>query len=358
MFVDEAEISVKGGSGGRGCVSFRREKYIPKGGPDGGDGGRGGDVVFVADQNVNTLMDFRGAHHWNAKDGEPGRGKQQYGLAAPDLEVRVPPGTLVYDKDSGELVVDLAPNARFIVAKGGRGGFGNEHFKTSTNQAPKSGTPGEPGESRKLKLELKLIADVGIVGMPNAGKSTLLSAISDAKPKIANYPFTTLVPQLGIAELDPKRRLVFADIPGLIEGAAEGAGLGHEFLRHIERTRVLVHLLDIDPPDESTPAENYKAIREELARYSALLADKPELIALNKADLLDDDDAKKKVAAFRKAMKIGHKEKVLLISAATNSGTRELLEAVWSMLRPKVDNWKPVVAKTPKTKKPKPANNK
>jgi GTP-binding protein len=358
MFVDEADITVKAGNGGRGCVSFRREKYIPKGGPDGGDGGRGGDVVLVADQNINTLLDFRGRPTWAAKNGEPGRGKQQYGLAAEDLEIHVPPGTLVYDRETRELMVDLAPGARFVVAKGGKGGVGNEHFKTSFNQAPKNAEPGEPGESRQLHLELKLIADVGIVGLPNAGKSTLLSSISDARPKIADYPFTTLVPQLGIAELDPKRRIVFADIPGLIEGAAEGTGLGHAFLKHIERTKILVHLLDIQPPDESEPWTNYETIRAELEKYSPTLAEKPELIVLNKSDVLDETDAKKRVTALKKKLKLGRTDTVLLISAATRVGTRDLLEHVWKMLRPKVDNWNAKVVAAPKVKKPKPSKNK
>lgn len=341
MFVDEADIVVKGGDGGRGCVSFRREKYVPKGGPDGGDGGRGGDVVFLADPNSNTLMDFRGAHHWSAPNGEPGRGKQQFGLAGQDLIINVPPGTLVFDRETHELIADMTPaGARTIIAKGGRGGHGNEHYKTSTNQAPKNATPGEPGEKRSLHLELKLIADIGIVGLPNAGKSTLLSVISDARPKIADYPFTTLVPQLGIAELDTRRRLVFADIPGLIEGAAEGAGLGHEFLRHIERTRALVHLIDLDPPDGVAPAKAYRSIRAELKQYSKSLSDKPELIALNKADLLDPAEVKKRVSAFKRSLKLTAKDPVLVISAATRSGTRELLESAWTLLSPEVTNWK------------------
>jgi GTP-binding protein len=358
MFVDEAEITVKAGDGGRGCVSFRREKYIPKGGPDGGDGGRGGDVVFVSDPNVNTLFDFQGKHHWTAPSGEPGRGKQQYGLAGEDLIVRVPPGTLVFDKATGDLVVDMGPGMRHVIAKGGRGGVGNEHFKTSFNQAPKHAEPGEPGEKRQLRLELKLIADVGIVGMPNAGKSTLLSVVSDARPKIADYPFTTLIPQLGIAALDDTRRLVFADIPGLIEGAAGGAGLGHEFLRHVERTRLLVHVLDIQPPDGSTPADNYRTIRDELETYSSVLAEKPELIVLNKADVLDDAAATKAVKSFRSTLKLGRSDTVLAISAATRAGTRELLESVWKRLKPKTDNWQPVVSPVAKVRKPKPAKNK
>jgi len=343
VFIDEAEITVQAGNGGPGCVSFRREKYIPKGGPAGGDGGRGGDVVMVADENINTLFDFSGQHHWNAQSGEPGRGKQQYGLTGQDLIIRVPPGTLVYDHATHELVVDLSPNgAKFVIAKGGKGGFGNEHYKSPTNQAPKSAGPGEPGERRRLKLELKLIADIGIVGLPNAGKSTLLSAISDAKPKIANYPFTTLAPQLGIAALDGQRRLVFADIPGLIEGAAEGAGLGHEFLRHVERTKAIVHLVDIAPNDGSDPAENYRMIRGELAKYSLVLAEKPEIIALNKVDLLDAEELAERAGAFSRTLKLGHSEPLVMLSAATGQGTRELLERAWTTLRPKVESWKAV----------------
>lgn len=339
MFVDEAKITVKAGDGGNGAVSFRRESKVPKGGPDGGDGGNGGDVVFVADQNINTLLDFSGRPLWAAQNGESGGHKQQSGLAGQDLVIRVPPGTLVYDAEAGELIVDLGPDERHIVAKGGKGGRGNDRFKTSTNQTPRTAELGVPGERKLVRMELKLIADVGIVGLPNAGKSTLLSAISDARPKIADYPFTTLVPQLGIAELDTMRRLVFADIPGLIEGAAEGAGLGHEFLKHIERTKVLVHLVDIAPSDGSDPAQNYHLIRDELSRYSTILAEKREMIALNKVELLDEDELKTAVKAFRKALKLGRSEQVLLVSAATQGGTRELLEAAWRMLKPKVEKW-------------------
>lgn len=339
MFIDLAIIEVIAGNGGNGSSSFRREKYIPKGGPDGGDGGDGGDVIFAADNNVNTLFEFSHKHRWLAKHGEDGRRKQQFGLAAQDLVIPVPPGTLVYDKETNQLLADLGPGQRTIIAKGGKGGRGNEQFKTSTNQAPKEAEQGQPGERKKLRLELKLIADVGIVGLPNAGKSTLLSAITQARPKIANYPFTTLSPQLGIALLDQERRLVFADIPGLIEGAADGAGLGHEFLRHIERTRVLVHLLDICPPDETTPAQNYQTIRAELSQYSPALAEKPELIVLNKTDLLDQDELKKALRDFRKALKLGHADTVLMISAAAQQGTGELLESVWQLARPKVEKW-------------------
>jgi GTP-binding protein len=339
MFVDRATITVKAGDGGNGCVSFRREKYIPKGGPDGGDGGDGGDVVLQADENYNTLLDFQGRPEWKAKSGDAGRFKQQYGLAGDDLIIRVPPGTMVFNDETGELMVDLGPGQSHIIAKGGKGGRGNDRFKTSTNQTPRTAEPGELGEKFRIRMELKLIADVGIVGLPNAGKSTLLSVITDAHPKIADYPFTTLVPQLGIAELDQKRRLVIADIPGLIEGAADGHGLGHEFLRHVERTRVLVHLVDIAPADESDPVANYKLIREELSRYSTLLAEKPELIVLNKADLLDEDELKAASGRFKKELKLGRSEPLLVISGATRTGVRELLEQLWTIVRPKVDNW-------------------
>jgi GTP-binding protein len=341
VFIDEAVITVKAGDGGKGCVSFRREKYIPKGGPDGGNGGDGGNVVFVADENVNTLLDFRGTHHWRAQSGEAGRSKQQSGLAGQDLVIKVPPGTMIFDATNDELLADLGHGAQAVIARGGKGGWGNEHFKSSINQAPKTADPGEPGEQKRLRLELKLIADVGLIGMPNAGKSTLLSTLTAARPKIADYPFTTLVPQLGIAELGPERRLVIADIPGLIEGASKGAGLGHEFLRHVERTRVLVHLLDAAPTDGSNPADNYRTIRAELAGYSPMLAEKDELIVLNKIDLLPEGEVKAAVARLRADLQLGRDDEVLAISGATHAGTRELLETLWSLLRPKVENWKP-----------------
>lgn len=340
VFIDEAVITVKAGDGGKGSVSFRREKYVPKGGPDGGNGGHGGHVIFVADENVNTLLDFRGNPTWKAQPGENGRPKQQSGLAGQDLIIKVPPGTVITDLDTDEILADLAPGEQAVIAKGGRGGWGNEHFKSPTNQAPKTADPGEPGEQRRVRLELKLMADVGLVGLPNAGKSTLLSVLTAARPKIADYPFTTLVPQLGIAELDAKRRLVVADIPGLIEGASQGAGLGHEFLRHIERTRVLVHLLDAAPIDGSTPAANYRMIRAELAGYSPLLAEKEELIVLNKTDLLDPEEAKSAIPRLRADLQLGRDQEVMAISGATKHGTRDLLEKLWTMLQPKVDNWK------------------
>ncbi len=335
MFVDRAVISVRAGNGGAGKVSFRREKYIPKGGPDGGNGGDGGSVFAVADENVHTLLDFRGAHHWEAKDGDPGGSKDCSGLKGQDRMLRLPAGTLLFNDESGALIADLGPGDRVVVAKGGRGGFGNAHFRSSTNQTPRRAEPGEPGERVPLRLELKLIADVGVIGLPNAGKSTLLAAVTRATPKIADYPFTTLSPQLGIAELDAERRIVIADIPGLIEGAASGAGLGHDFLRHIERTRVLVHLLDAAPLDGSDPAANYQTVRAELAAYSSLLAEKPEIIALNKVDLVGEEERADLTAELRRKLKLGAREEVLALSGATRLGTRELLERLWEMLHPK-----------------------
>lgn len=345
MFVDQAIITVRAGHGGPGCIAFRREKAAPKGGPNGGDGGNGGSVVFAADDGLHTLYDFRGIPLWAAKDGEPGYGKQCHGANAPDLVIRLPAGTLIFNHKTGELLHDLAPGGTFVVAKGGRGGWGNEHFKSSTNQVPRKSTPGGDGEEFEIRFELKLIADVGFVGMPNAGKSTLLKALTRANPKIGNYPFTTLSPQLGITEIDPARKLVLADIPGLIEGAAQGAGLGHDFLRHIERTRVIVHMLDVAPADESDPAANYKTIRKELGDYSNELADKPELIALNKMDLLPDAAARTKaVKKLCKALKL-KPEIVVELSGATGQGTKVLLERLWVMLHPGVqglEGWKPV----------------
>jgi len=336
VFVDQAIITVQAGNGGDGCLSFYRAKYLPKGGPDGGDGGNGGSVIAEADPHTSTLLDFRGTHHWTARNGEPGRGSQQYGAYADDLVIRVPPGTLIYNDSSGELVADVNAGDRVVIAKGGKGGFGNEHYKSSTNQAPRNTTQGVPGERKQIRLELKLIADAGFIGLPNAGKSTLLSTISKARPKIADYPFTTLSPQLGIAELDSGRRLVCADIPGLIEGAAEGAGLGHDFLRHIERTRVLVHLLDSTGGPAGTPAECYKVIRKELADYSQELAEKPELIVLSKTDLvLDGPD--QAVRDLRSELRLGHDAQVIPVSSAVGDGVRELLEATWAVVHPVED---------------------
>lgn len=337
VFVDRAVITVRAGAGGPGKVSFRREKYIPKGGPDGGDGGRGGDVIVVADEGLSTLYDFRHQVVWAARDGEPGGSSQMAGKDAPPLEIRLPPGTLIFDDQTGELVHDLKPGDRVVVARGGNGGFGNEHYKTSTDQTPKHAHPGFPGEERRLRLELKLIADVGIVGLPNAGKSSLLAALTRAHPKIADYPFTTLAPQLGIAELDPSRRIVLADIPGLIEGAARGAGLGHDFLRHIERTRVIVHLLDAVPLDGSDPADNYRTIRRELSQYSSALAEKPELVALNKIDLLPPEEVASLARRLARELDLDPRENVMTISAAAGTNLRPLLERLWAMLHPRAE---------------------
>jgi GTP-binding protein len=336
MLIDSAVIFVRGGKGGDGVVSFRREKYIPKGGPDGGDGGNGGSVFFVAKPGVDTLLDMVGRHHWYAVDGENGSGRCSTGKTGADLIINVPPGTVVYDNDTGELIEDLdTPGKTLLVAKGGIGGFGNDHFKDSINQAPRHATPGTPAEERWIRLELKLIADVGLVGKPNAGKSTLLSRISAARPKIADYPFTTLEPQLGIAALDSERRLVVADLPGLIEGASEGHGLGHEFLRHIERTRIIVHVMEIEPTDNSDPIENYHVIRRELEQYSPILADKPEIIALSKLDMMQtEEDRATAVELIEKALD----RKVVPISAASGLGLRDLLEACWVRVKKPADD--------------------
>ena len=327
MFIDEAEIEVFAGKGGNGCVSMRREKYIPQGGPDGGDGGDGGSVYLEATDGVDTLLDMVGRHHWRAGNGGPGMGKKKAGKDGEDLIIRLPPGTLVYDRSTGLLLADLTPAGRKVcVAEGGRGGRGNVHFTTSVRQAPDFAEPGKPGQIRQLKLQLRLIADVGLIGMPNAGKSTLLSRISAARPKIADYPFTTLVPQLGIAELDADRRLVIADIPGLIEGAHEGAGLGLDFLRHIERTRVIVHLVDIQPISGPSPIAAYHAIRTELKAYSPKLAAKPEILVANKMDLTGAPEA---LADLRSALP---GKQIYAISAATGTGLRPLLEALWQQV--------------------------
>jgi GTP-binding protein len=321
---------VKAGKGGDGALSMMREAYAPKGGPDGGDGGRGGSIFLRAEAGVDTLLDMAGRHHWKADSGANGSGKSRTGKSAEDFYIRVPPGTLIYDEDTGELLCDLDEAGKvYLAGKGGAGGFGNEHYKNATNQAPRTFTFGEPGEERTLRLELKLIADVGLVGKPNAGKSTLLSRLSKATPKIADYPFTTLEPQLGIAELSDLRRLVIADIPGLIEGAHEGAGLGHDFLRHVERTRILVHVLEIEPTDGSNPLENYRVIREELEAHSPELAAKPELIVLSKMDLLGTDEDRE-VAAELVEPELG--KKVRLVSSASGLGCVELLEACYTEL--------------------------
>ena len=342
MFVDTAEITVHAGDGGNGCVSFRREKFIPKGGPDGGDGGHGGSVILEVDPEANTLLDFAGKHHWRAERGQHGKGARRTGKSGSDLLVRVPPGTEVFDTGLEDVhgvagnvrVADLTqPGQRVTIAEGGRGGAGNHRFKSSTNQAPRQHTDGTPGQQRHLRLELRLIADVGLAGFPNAGKSTLLSAVSDARPKVADYPFTTLAPKLGIAELDTERRLVIADIPGLIEGASDGAGLGHDFLRHVERCRAVLHVVDLAPPDGGDPVEAYRAIRRELAAFSPRLAEKPRVIAGNKTDLVEDVEAA--IAPLRDA---AEGAVVIPISGATRGNLEALLEALWTTVHPPLDS--------------------
>ncbi|HEX7340174.1 MAG TPA: Obg family GTPase CgtA, partial [Rhodanobacteraceae bacterium] len=289
-FVDEAHIQVKAGDGGNGCVSFRREKYIPKGGPDGGDGGRGGSVWLVGDEGLNTLIDFRHQRHFRAERGQDGMGSDRYGKGGEDLEVRVPIGTVVTQVDTGEVIGDVTRQGqRLKVAQGGKGGLGNIHFKSSINRAPRQATQGTPGDERELTLELKLLADVGLVGFPNAGKSTLVNAVSAATPRIADYPFTTLHPSLGVVRSGPDSSFVIADIPGLIEGAADGAGLGVQFLRHVARTSLLLHVVDVAPIDGSDPAEQVRIIARELEQFDAELAGRPRWLVLNKADMLADD---------------------------------------------------------------------
>jgi GTPase len=327
-FVDEATIEVLAGDGGNGSASFRREKFVPRGGPDGGDGGRGGSIWVEADRNINTLIDYRYARIHRAKRGENGRGAECYGKGAEDILLRVPVGTVLTDADSGEFIADLATHgARTLAAKGGKGGLGNIHFKSSTNRAPRQHTPGEKGEQRRIRFELKVLADVGLLGMPNAGKSTLIRAISAAKPKVADYPFTTLAPNLGVVRTDEGRSFVVADIPGLIEGAAEGAGLGHRFLRHLARTRILLHLVDIVPLDpEADPVRDAKAIVMELKHYDEALFDKPRWLVLNKLDLVPEDERAARVKAFVKAFK--WKGPVFAIAAVNGTGCREL---VWKL---------------------------
>lgn len=340
MFIDEVKITVKAGNGGDGCIAFRREKYIPKGGPDGGDGGDGGDVYFETSPDVNTLLDFAGRALWAAENGHPGSGANRYGLAGKDLIIPVPVGTQIYDTDLDDLLlIDLnEPGMKIKICRGGGGGKGNRKFATSTNQTPRRAQLGGDGRERKLKLVLKLIADIGLVGMPNAGKSTLLSRCSKARPKVASYPFTTLEPMLGIVELDEERRFVVADLPGLIEGAHKGAGLGIDFLKHIERTRIIVHILDCMPIDGSKPMDNYKKIRKELLSYSDLLGKKREVIVINKTDIDPDGEnvkkLKKQITAWTKAHPTKQlKTKVFAISAVAGQGIQELCEALYEFVR-------------------------
>jgi GTP-binding protein len=333
-FVDEVNIEVIAGDGGNGSASFRREKYVPRGGPDGGDGGRGGSIYAVADRNINTLIEYRYARIHRAKHGENGHGADKYGRGAEDIFLRVPVGTVITDAETGEFIADLATDGQEArVAKGGAGGFGNIHFKSSTNRAPRQFTPGEEGEKRRLHLELKILADVGLLGMPNAGKSTLIRAVSAARPKVADYPFTTLAPNLGVVRSDANRSFVIADIPGLIEGAAEGAGLGHRFLRHLQRTRMLLHIVDLAPFDpDADPVRDARAIVGELARYDARLLEKPRWLVLNKMDLIPEGERKKRVRAFAKAFGQRGGDPVFSVAAISGDGCRELVLAVQDWL--------------------------
>ncbi len=331
-FVDEATVRVQAGNGGRGMVSFRREKFIPFGGPDGGDGGTGGSVWFVAKEGLNTLADFRYMRAFKASNGESGGSADCSGKGGEDLEVPVPVGTVVYDIDTEETLGDLATEgARLLVAKGGRGGLGNQHFKSSTNRTPRKATPGYPGEKRELRLELKLLADVGLLGLPNAGKSTLISVVSAARPRIADYPFTTLHPNLGVVYVGEHRSFVMADIPGVIEGAAEGAGLGLRFLKHLQRTRLLLHLVDIAPPDpDDDPVAGARAIAAELRKFSPELAGRERWLVLNKIDLLPADAAEKRCREIVRRLR--WKGPVHRISGATRQGTQALCQALMSRL--------------------------
>jgi GTP-binding protein len=328
-FVDEATIDVAAGHGGAGCVSFRREKFIPFGGPNGGNGGRGGSVYAVGDVNLNTLIDYRYARRHEAKNGEPGRGSDQFGAASQDIVLRMPVGTILKDFDSGEVIAELlTPGEKVLICKGGDGGFGNLHFKTSTNRSPRQKTPGWPGESRKLKLELRVLADVGLLGMPNAGKSTLIAAISNARPKIADYPFTTLHPNLGVVRVAPEKSFVVADVPGLIEGAAEGAGLGHQFLRHLQRTRLLLHMVDVAPFDDGVdPVAQVRAIVAELKKYDPALAAKPRWLVLNKIDMVP---AEQRAALVKDIVRrLRWKGPVFQVSALAREGLGPLVLAVF-----------------------------
>jgi GTP-binding protein len=329
--VDEAEITVIAGNGGNGCVGFRREKFIPLGGPDGGDGGDGGDVWLEATRNLNTLVDFRHQRMFRAQRGQDGMGQQRYGKGGDDTVILVPVGTQVVNIDTDELIGDLvADGDRLLVARGGKGGLGNMHFKSSVNRAPRQSTPGTEGERRELRLELKLLADVGLLGFPNAGKSTLIRAVSAATPKVADYPFTTLYPNLGVVSVEPARSFVIADIPGLIEGAAEGAGLGALFLRHIQRTRLLLHLVEVEPLDGSDAADQVRAIERELEKFDAGLMDKPRWLLFNKADLLPAEDAR--AHAERVVAELGWTAPWFIVSGLAREGTRDVMLKIQAFL--------------------------
>src|SRR3954453_22608612 len=331
QFIDEARVHVRAGKGGNGAVAFRREKFVPKGGPSGGDGGDGASVIMVVDGGLSTLLDFRYRKEYLAPSGQPGANKDKYGRGGEDLILRVPPGTQIFDDTTGDLMADLRRDGeRFVVARGGKGGRGNIHFATPTDRAPRRAEPGLAGEERDLRLELKLLADVGLLGFPNVGKSSLIARVSAARPKIADYPFTTLVPNLGMVRISGERSFVVADIPGLIEGAHAGAGLGDRFLRHLDRTRLLVHLLDASASGR-TPLRDYEAMNQELALYDPALAARPQLVVLNKIDLPDVRKLAKQIARpFARRGIALH-----AISAATGEGTAELLESIWRALPPR-----------------------
>ncbi|WP_076593362.1 Obg family GTPase CgtA [Herminiimonas arsenitoxidans] len=330
-FIDEAKIEVIAGDGGNGVASFCREKFRPFGGPDGGDGGKGGSIYAVADRNINTLVDFRFAKMHKAKDGENGRGADCYGKGADDIMLRMPVGTLIIDNNDGELVADLTEHGQeVLIAKGGEGGWGNIHFKSSTNRAPRQKSEGKEGERRELRLELKVLADIGLLGMPNAGKSTFISAVSNARPKIADYPFTTLHPNLGVVRVSHEKSFVIADIPGLIEGASDGAGLGIQFLRHLQRTRLLLHIVDLAPFDNVDPVKEAKAIVKELKKYDEALFDKPRWLVLNKLDMVPEEERKTRVKDFIK--RFGWKGPVFEISALTREGCSELVTEIYDYI--------------------------
>lgn len=323
-FVDEVKINVEAGKGGSGCLSFRREKFIPMGGPDGGDGGDGGSVFLVGDTHINTLIDYRYVKHYKADNGRSGEGKRRRGKSAVDLFLKVPLGTLVYDNDTDELIGDVLEDGQpLCVAKGGFHGIGNARFKSSTNRAPRQTTPGKPGERRELRLELKLLADVGMLGLPNAGKSTFINTVSNARPKVADYPFTTLHPSLGVVRIESYKSFVIADIPGLIEGAAEGAGLGIRFLKHLSRTELLIHLVDVAPIDGSDPVDAIETIFNELKKFSPELANKPRWLVFNKIDLLPEDEREARIAEL--TSRLGWDGPLYAISAVTGEGVQQLL---------------------------------
>jgi GTP-binding protein len=347
-FVDEALIDIAAGDGGNGCASFRHEKYKEFGGPDGGDGGRGGHVFVIGDVSLNTLVDFRFSRRFEGQRGEHGKGSDLFGAKGADVYLKMPIGTVITDAETDEVIMEvLVPDEPVILAKGGDGGFGNMHYKSSTNRAPRQKTLGYPGERKTVKLELKVLADVGLLGMPNAGKSTLIAAVSNAKPKIADYPFTTLHPNLGVVRVAPEKSFVIADVPGLIEGAAEGAGLGHQFLRHLQRTRLLLHVVDMAPFDEGVdPVAQAKAIVGELKKYDKALFDKPRWLVLNKLDMVPEDEREARVADFVKRMR--YKGPVFEISALTREGCETLMLSVFEHVAKVAKSEQPHVAVDPR----------